>query len=143
MLHASGYARSFRSLMGKRDWYFMLLFSLLVWLLYPVKVFFVAAMLGIDVGHLTSAVSTYTAYLVSMLPLLPGGLGTFEGSMAIMFSIGGFDLATGIAIALLSRCITFWFPLIFSAGAAICLSLEGHIYFKGAEACKTGNPRGP
>ena len=47
----------------------MFLVSFLIRGLYPVKV----AMLNHDVGFATVALATYTAYLVSMVPLFPGG----------------------------------------------------------------------
>lgn len=112
-----------RHLTSGKDRFFLISLSLVVWALYPVKVFLVATGLGFQVGPLAAIISTYTAYVVSMLPLLPGGLGSFEGTMALVFSLGGLDTASGMAIALLSRSITFWFPLLLSAGAVAYLSL--------------------
>ncbi len=96
----------------------LLLISLLIWGLYPAKVYVVTLMLGYDINFLYVALATYTAYLVSMLPLFPGGLGSFEGSMALMLSLGGISPAEGLAVALLARIITYWFPLVFSAAAS-------------------------
>lgn len=94
----------------------LLFISFLVWGLYPVKVYLVTSMLGYEVAFGAVALATYTAYLVSMLPLFPGGLGTFEGTMALMLSLGGISPAEGLAAALLTRSITYWFPLFLSAG---------------------------
>ncbi len=96
----------------------LLAVSALIWMLYPVKVYLVASMLGLDAGILNVVVSTYSAYVLSMIPLTPGGLGTFEGSMAIMLARGTLTPAEGLAVALLTRLVTFWFPLVLSAGAA-------------------------
>jgi len=89
--------------------------SFLVWILYPVKIYLVATALGFEVGLLIAIIATYSAYLVSMLPISPGGLGTFEGTMASIFMINQLSLAEGMAIALLARSATFLFPLILSA----------------------------
>lgn len=96
--------------------------SFLVWLAYPLKVYLVSNMLDLNAGFLIVAVITYTAYLVSMVPLLPGGLGSFEATMALMFSLNGFSPAEGLAVALLSRIITYWFPLLLSAFATAYLA---------------------
>jgi len=89
--------------------------SFLVWTLYPVKIYLVATALGFEVGLIISIIATYSAYLVSMLPVSPGGLGTFEGTMATVFMISELSFAEGMAIALLARSATFLFPLILSA----------------------------
>ena len=95
--------------------------SLLVWALYPLKIYVTANVLGIQISFLLAVVVTYAAYLVSMLPITPGGLGTFEGSMALVLRLNGFFFAEGMAIALLARAITFWFPLLVSAGSTMYL----------------------
>ncbi len=89
--------------------------SFLVWTLYPVKIYLVATASGFEVGLIISIIATYSAYLVSMLPVSPGGLGTFEGTMATVFMISELSFAEGMAIALLARYATFLFPLILSA----------------------------
>ncbi|MCL0038211.1 flippase-like domain-containing protein, partial [Thermodesulfovibrionales bacterium] len=103
-----------RKLISVKERYWLFSISLLVWILYPLKIYVVALMLGFNVEPLFAAIATYAAYLVSMIPLLPGGLGTFEGSMAFMFTYADFSFAEGLAIALTARLVTFWFPLILS-----------------------------
>jgi hypothetical protein len=80
-------------------------------------------MLSLEVGLFSVAVITYTAYLISMVPLLPGGLGSFEATMVMMFSLYGLNPAEGLAVALISRLVTYWFPLGLSAFAAVFLTL--------------------
>ena len=129
LLFIAGAAQHARYLTGRKDRFVLMSLSFVIWSLYPVKVFIAAAALGLNLEALTAPIATYFAYLVSMIPLLPGGLGTFEGSMAFMFSLGGLSSAEGTAVALLSRGITFWFPLLLSAGAAAYLSLENSLLF--------------
>ncbi len=95
--------------------------SFVVWAVYPFKIYVTAQVLGIELSFLLAIIVTYSAYLVSMLPITPGGLGTFEGSMAVILRLNGFIFAEGMAIALLARVITFWFPLFISAGSTIYL----------------------
>jgi len=103
-------------------------FSALIWVLYPLKVYLVAGMLGLEAGLVTVTIATFTAYLVSMVPLLPGGLGSFEGTMALMFTVSGLPPAEGLTVALLTRLITFWFPLLLSSIGAGYLALNHNHY---------------
>ncbi len=107
-----------RSLIATAERSRLIPISLLVWGLYPVKVYLVASMLGYEVNLFYIALATYTAYLVSMLPLLPGGIGTFEGTMVLVLSLGGLSPAEGLAVALMSRAVTFWFPLFLSVAVS-------------------------
>ncbi len=104
---------------GERRW--LLLISFLVWSIYPVKVFGASKMLGLEIDFLLIALATFAAYLVSMVPLLPGGLGTYEGSMVFVLSLQGVDPAMGLALVLLSRFVTYWFPLVLSGTSALYL----------------------
>ncbi len=117
---ASAYSRSMATPLES---YSLMGMSALIWGLYPLKVYLVTYMLGFEVDLVTVSIATFTAYLVSMVPLLPGGLGSFEGSMVLMFSISGLTPVEGLTVALLSRLITYWFPLILSAAAAVYLSI--------------------
>jgi len=89
--------------------------SFLIWIIYPIKIYLVATALGFEVGLILPVIATYSAYLVSMLPISPGGLGTFEGTMASIFMLADISFTQGMAIALLARSVTFWFPLFLSA----------------------------
>ncbi|WGI18125.1 lysylphosphatidylglycerol synthase transmembrane domain-containing protein [Methanonatronarchaeum sp. AMET-Sl] len=109
-------------ILSKKDFTLLFSISIFIWLLYPVKVWIVGYMLGYEIGFVFIVVVTYVSYLVSLLPITPGGLGTFEGSMAVFFSINGFSFAEGLAIALVSRVVTYWFPLLISFLASIYLS---------------------
>lgn len=111
-----------RNLVCQHERIFLISISAIIWLAYPLKVYLVSNMLGLNTGFLIVAVITYSAYLVSMVPLLPGGLGSFEATMALMFSLNGFSPAEGLAVALLSRLITYWFPLLLSAFATVYLA---------------------
>ncbi len=95
--------------------------SLGVWVLYPVKVYLACHFLGLEVGLLMAGLATLFAYTVSMLPLLPGGLGAYEGGMTAVLCLAGLSPAEGLAVSLLTRLTTFWFPLALSALACAVL----------------------
>ncbi|MCD5407306.1 MAG: flippase-like domain-containing protein [Desulfotomaculum sp.] len=115
-------ARYSRQLVTVGERYRLFLLSLFIWVLYPLKIYLVIYMLDFNVSIISVAMVTYIAYLVSTIPLLPGGLGSFEGAMAFMFTYVGLSFAEGLAIALLARLVTFWFPLCLSAGATAYLT---------------------
>lgn len=102
------------------------LVSLVIWGLYPLKVYVVAVMLGLDAGLLLATIGTILAYLVSITPLSPGGTGTFEGTLALVFLAGGSTFAEGLTVALVARLVTFWFPLALSVAATIWLLFSDH-----------------
>lgn len=108
-----------RNLLSRRQRLAFLALNSIVWILYPVKVLLVTRMLGMEIGLTDIATATYVAYMVSMLPLLPGGLGSFEATMALLLSTTmGVSFSEGLAVALLTRLVTFWLPLMLSAAAA-------------------------
>ncbi|MCP1662611.1 MULTISPECIES: flippase-like domain-containing protein [Methanocalculus] len=99
----------------------LFLLALVVWVFYPVKVYIVSLLLGYEISIPVIIIATFTAYLVSMVPLLPGGLVTFEGTMVLVLVSGGLLLPEAFSIAILSRVITFWIPLLLSAGVTFYL----------------------
>lgn len=119
-LHQSRLAAS--RLLSTRQTIAAMLASLLIWVFYPIKVYLACTFLGLDVHPLIIGLATLFAYMVSMVPLLPGGLGTYEGTMALFFTLGGLTPAEGMAVSLLSRLTTFWFPLLISALSCMLLA---------------------
>ncbi|WP_353893874.1 lysylphosphatidylglycerol synthase transmembrane domain-containing protein [Proteinivorax hydrogeniformans] len=99
----------------------LLLFSIafIVWAFYPVKVYLVARILGFQLSPVIVIIATFTAYLVSMVPLLPGGLATFEGTLALILAYEGLAPHEAFSIAIMTRVITFWIPLLVSVVPAI------------------------
>ena len=116
--------RTASTLLTKKETAELLTLSLGIWIFYPLKVYLVCSFLGLDPGILMIAVSTLAAYLVSMLPLLPGGLGSYEGTMALVFTLADLDPAQGMAVALVSRSATFWFPMLLSAVSGLILAFS-------------------
>lgn len=58
---------------------------------------------------------TFVSYFAAMIPLLPGGLGTFEGTMSGMLLVYGLSAEEAVAVSLVFRFVTFWFVVLFSA----------------------------
>ena len=91
------------------------LWSVLIWVLFALKAYLLAWALDIDVGLIAAAVLTCFTYMAGLLPLLPGGLGTFEGTMMLLGMSLGIAAPLGLAWALALRLVTFWFVFLLSA----------------------------
>ncbi len=95
-----------------REWLFQLLLSFAVWSLFPIKLFIIVEQFA-DVHFLALFAITFVSYFAAMIPLLPGGLGAFEGTMSAMLLSFGVIAEEALAISLIFRFITFWFVVIF------------------------------
>ncbi|QGG46627.1 flippase-like domain-containing protein [Heliorestis convoluta] len=60
--------------------------SILIWVLFAVKAYIVVLSMEVPISFLVIAVVTFLSYMVAMVPLTPGGLGTFEGAMMLLLS---------------------------------------------------------
>lgn len=93
--------------------------STVIWLTYPLKAQLLAVWgFGLDVPFSAMAVAVLGAYVAGMLPLLPGGLGAFEGTMTLVLVAAGLTAAEALLVALATRLFTFWLPLLLSGMAA-------------------------
>lgn len=96
-----------------REWVWQFLLSLFIWALFPGKLFLIVSRYA-DVHPFALCAITFVSYFAAMIPILPGGLGTFEATMSGMLAAYGLTLEEGIAISLIFRFITFWFVVLFS-----------------------------
>lgn len=118
------------TLLSLRETLILLSVSMGIWFLYPVKVYLASIFLGYEVSFMIIALATLFAYMISMLPLLPGGLGTYEGGMTALLTFGGLSPAEGLSVALLTRLTTFWFPLGLSALCSLALFRQDNLFKK-------------
>ncbi len=96
----------------------------LVWVLYPIKVWLVAQALNLPIDIASVALATYSAYVVGLVPVFPGSLGTYEFSMAFLLNRFGLNPSEALAVTLTARFVTFWFPLVLSGVATVPLLAE-------------------
>ena len=99
-----------------KAWILLLLLSFLIWLLYPVKMYILAVQFFPDTDAVYIGAVTFAAYMVAMIPIFPGGLGGFEGTMSGLFLAMGFAASDAVVVTVLFRFITFWFVMLFSLG---------------------------
>ncbi len=93
-----------------------ILLGFTIWTLYAFKTYAVLEIMDIEIAFLFAAAITYITYIVNMLPLSPGGLGTFEGTMAALLFALDTPASHAMAAAMTLRLFTFWFMLFLSAG---------------------------
>lgn len=88
--------------------------SVLIWLLFPVKFLLLVKVFSYEADFLTLAGIALVSYLAAMIPLTPGGLGSFEVTMSTLLILLGFQASDVVVITLLFRFITFWFVVLLS-----------------------------
>lgn len=89
--------------------------SFCIWILFPVKTYLIMSFLGVSLHFFTVAAITYLTYMIGMIPLLPGGIGSFEASVVFLLLPLGVANHDGLSIAILLRFVTFWFVFLVSA----------------------------
>ena len=98
----------------------LLALSLFIWLLYPLKFFILLAQLNPGISQLDPSVLgqltaiPFVAYMAALLPLTPGGLGSFEAVMTGLLAFAGMGAALSLVSAVLYRFFTFWLSLLLS-----------------------------
>jgi len=88
--------------------------ALSIWTLYPLKMYLLATQLIPDINIIYVAAATFLSYTVAMIPIFPGGLGGFEGTMTALLLFIGFAQGGAIVITVLFRFATFWFVVLMS-----------------------------
>ncbi|MCL2236322.1 MAG: flippase-like domain-containing protein [Defluviitaleaceae bacterium] len=88
------------------------LLSLFIWLLYPARMYLIAIQFYPEANLAQIAAITFTAYMVAMLPIFPGGLGGFEATMSGLLVAAGFIIADAAIITIFFRFATFWFVML-------------------------------
>lgn len=92
----------------------LLLFSIFIWLLYPLKMYLLTMHLLPDASIILVGAIAFAAYMVAMIPIFPGGLGGFEGTMTGLLLAVGAMQSNALIITVLFRFATFWFVMLLS-----------------------------
>lgn len=88
--------------------------SVFIWALFPYKLVLLTKSFGVPVNTLGLFATTLLSYLVAMIPILPGGLGSFEITMGGMLALMGLTVGQSLVISASFRFVTFWFVVIAS-----------------------------
>jgi uncharacterized protein (TIRG00374 family) len=90
------------------------LLSFTIWALFPVKMVLLVHLFTRNYDPIFLTEITYTSYMMGMIPLLPGGIGSFEATMTGLLMAMKIQPGEALAITILFRFITFWFVIIIS-----------------------------
>jgi len=90
------------------------LISFGIWLIYPIKLFLLVSYFQ-DVNFFYLLAIVFISYFLGNIPILPGGLVAFEGSMTVLLmSMFQITYETSFAISLIFRFVTYWFVILLS-----------------------------
>jgi len=118
----SGFKYSMRRVMHHKIILVQSLFIfIVVWLLYPLKIYIIFHTLGNNVDFGLVAFVTLASFLIGMIPALPGGIGLYELSAIALYSTLGIPLAEATVAVIIGRVFTFWFVSLIGVFAAIGL----------------------
>lgn len=110
--YSSILTRLFRN---KRLFCSQMFLGIFIWSFYAFKLQVLIKSYNIHMDYISVAAITFLAYVMGMIPLLPGGIGSFESCMILLFKITGIPMEMGATIAIVFRFITFWFEYILSS----------------------------
>lgn len=105
-----------------KKWILQLLLSFGIWALFPIKLFILVSQYT-TINLFVLFAITFVSYFAAMIPLLPGGLGTFESTMSGMLLVYGLTLEEAVAISLVFRFVTFWFVVLISTATIVVWKL--------------------
>lgn len=110
----AGYTQAVR---GQRKYLFYhFLLAVFIWAFFPAKLVLLVRPFGITRSYLALVATTLAAYLVAMIPIFPGGLGSFEVTMSSMLIALGLANEQALTVSLSFRFVTFWLVVIVCLG---------------------------
>jgi hypothetical protein len=95
----------------------VILFSVTLWTISVLRLFIIFRALGYAPSISMITLAATVPWVVGLLPLLPGGLGTVDAALVSVFLIFGVPFEIALSAALIERAISFVFSTIAGAGA--------------------------
>lgn len=86
--------------------------SFAVWFLELIRVFLVFEAFGVKVSLGMIAAVFLVSTLIGIIPALPGGLGSIDGVMILLYSMAGITSSISTAATLIERMISLWLVII-------------------------------
>lgn len=97
-----------------RELFIQILISFLIWIIYPIKLFILVSYFQ-DVNFFYLLAIVFISYFLGNIPILPGGLVAFEGSMTVLLmSMFHISYETSFALSIIFRFVTYWFVILIS-----------------------------
>jgi len=102
----------------------VILFSVTIWTISVLRLFIIFQALGYTPSISMITLAATMPWIVGLLPLLPGGLGTVDAALVSVFMIFGAPFEIALSAALIERAISFVFSTIAGAGALSYLTFK-------------------
>ena len=96
--------------------------SVVIWMMDVLTCYLICMMLSVDVPFMLVLLAIIIGNLIKAVPITPGGIGTYEAALAIIFEIGGVASFTAFLIAVIDHLIK---NLVTLAGGLISLYYFG------------------
>lgn len=108
-----GFQNSLRYIMNDRKLLILAtVISFLVWFLELLRVYVVFLAFGVHVSLGMIAAVFLVSTLIGIIPALPGGLGSIDGVMILLYSMAGVVASVSTAVTLIERAISLWMVII-------------------------------
>lgn len=104
----------------RREWWKQFVLAVMIWLLFPVKLLLLVRVFSGNGDFLFVSAVAFISYLMGMMPLTPGGLGSFEATMTGLLVLMDLNVYDAAVITVVFRFITFWFVVLLSIGFVAC-----------------------
>ena len=88
--------------------------SILMWMCWILRTYFVFLALGKPLNPVLVTLVSTISLLMGLIPLLPGGIGTVEVTMSVLYSALRVGKNVALTATILDRMISFWFVLVFA-----------------------------
>jgi uncharacterized protein (TIRG00374 family) len=101
------------------EWVLQFVLSVLIWSVFPLKLILLVSSYHAQIPALALFGTTFVAYFAGMIPLLPGGLGTFEAAMSSILIVYGLSFQQALAATVVFRFVTFWLVVLVSVAMIV------------------------
>ncbi|ADH98218.1 lysylphosphatidylglycerol synthase transmembrane domain-containing protein [Salisediminibacterium selenitireducens] len=122
----------------RRRIFFHYRFSVVIWALFYTKGLLLSTAMGLDLSLTGVLLAVFVPYMAALIPVTPGGIGTFEAAMVAVLVSLGTVASTAIVFAVVFRLITFWFGAFVGAGC-VFLNLSRGEGKPSSESVQTGH----
>ncbi|OWZ84808.1 lysylphosphatidylglycerol synthase transmembrane domain-containing protein [Natranaerobius trueperi] len=90
------------------------LLGIINWTLLGCSTLLISQSLGLDLSVIQASSATFIGYLFGMIPMSPGGIGTYEGAMTLQLYNSNVSQDSALSLSILSRVFTFWIAILIS-----------------------------
>lgn len=104
--------------------------SIPVWLFEISGIYIAAMAVGYKIPFSLAVVAGITSFLAQTIPITPGGIGVYEGTMVGVFALFGIPIATGVSLALVDHFVRASVTLVFGMISTIHIGFASRAYFR-------------